>query len=61
MRCSKCQEQLENIISDIRLTDWLKLMVYFEHELTEGEITEATYNCMTDCLTSLEPSKGRKE
>jgi hypothetical protein len=30
--------------------DWLKLMFYFEHELTEGEITQETFNQMTNAL-----------
>ena len=55
MRCPKCQKQLERIIPDIKRTDWLKLMDYLDHELTEGEITQATWESMTDALSSLRP------
>jgi hypothetical protein len=32
--------------------DWSALMFYFEHEFSEGEITEATFNAMTNRLMS---------
>lgn len=45
----------------MQFNDWLKLMNYFEHELTEEEITNATYETMTDALMSLRPElKGKK-
>jgi hypothetical protein len=55
MRCTKCQEQIEQIIPEIKMQDWLKLSNYFEHELTEGEITDKTWESMTDALSSLRP------
>lgn len=61
MRCSKCQEQLAQIIPDLTSTDWLKLMHYFEHELVEGEITQATWDSMTDALSSLRPGEEVKD
>jgi len=32
---------------------WLKLMFYFEHEASEGEISQATYEDMFECLMTL--------
>jgi len=32
---------------------WLKLMFYFEHEASEGEISQATYEDMSECLMTL--------
>jgi len=41
----------------MRYQHWLKLMHYFELELSEGEITEATYEIMVDALMSFKPDK----
>jgi len=38
-----------------RYSNWLKLKHYFEHELTEGEITDKTYLDMADCLEYFKP------
>ena len=57
-RCANCQEAIENIFPEMRFNDWLKLMNYFEHELAEGEITNATYEIMTGALLSLRPKEG---
>ena len=35
--------------------DWLRLMDYFDHEYTEGEITENTHFAMTKCLMTFKP------
>jgi len=55
MRCSTCWKDLETDIGDMVHNQWLKLMNYFEHEYTEGEITEQTYNSMADALMAVEP------
>ena len=47
IRCSQCGEP---IIKGTVLIHWLKLMHYFEHELLEGEITNDTYEAMTEAL-----------
>ncbi len=41
--------------ADKNWRDWLKLMAYFDHELTEGEITQDTYHVMTECLGTFKP------
>lgn len=55
MRCTRCQEQIEGILEDIHIRDWLKLFHYFEHELEEDEITQKTWESLTDALSSLSP------
>jgi len=56
MRCEKCQKEISKIIGDNwECAEWLKLMNYFEHELTEGEITNATYESMTNALMTFKP------
>ncbi len=57
MRCVICQEQIEQTIPDIRMLDWQKLFNYFEHEFTEGEITNKTWESMTAALSSLRPNE----
>lgn len=57
MRCSKCQEQMGQILPDIQMIYWLKLAHYFDHELSEGEITNTTWESMTDALSSLRPDE----
>ncbi len=38
---------------DVQYNNWLRLMFYFDHELSEDEITTATYEQMVDCLMSI--------
>lgn len=55
IRCSNCHNNINLNFPDVRYSDWSKLMHYFEHELCEGEITQATYECMVDALMSVKP------
>jgi len=56
MKCDQCQKEISNLIGkNWAMTEWMKLMNYFEHELTEGEITNATYESLTNSLMSLRP------
>ena len=55
MRCERCQKEINTLMGDGDWNDWLKLMNYFEHELTEGEITEVTYEKMTQALMTFKP------
>ena len=48
----KCSECKQNIINWTKWNDWLALVNYFEHEFEEGEISETTFNHMTDRLMS---------
>lgn len=50
LRCSECQKP---IIEYTKYQNWLALVLYFEHEYTEGEITKETYEAMTDRLMTL--------
>ena len=38
---------------DVVFNEWLKLYHYFEHELLEGEITNETYEAMSDALMAI--------
>ena len=60
MRCDKCQKEMESVIEGLKSKDWHKIMNYFEHELTEGEITDKTWESMTDALCSLKPEEEEK-
>ncbi len=53
MKCDKCQKEICVTIGDNY--EWLKLMNYFEHELNEGEITNATWESMTNALMIFKP------
>ena len=56
MRCEKCQKEISKIIgANWEESEWLKLMNYFEHELTEGEITNATYESMANSVMTFKP------
>ena len=55
LRCETCHKDINLKFPDIKYNDWLKLMHYFEHEVLEGEITELTFNEMTDALMSVKP------
>ena len=51
-KCSSCQKDLG--IYDPR-SAWLKILHYFEIELMQDEITEATYGILLDALQEIEP------
>jgi len=55
-KCSKCQKEIEHLIGDFGLYSWLKLMNYFEHARCEGDITDITYDEMTNALMSFKPN-----
>ena len=55
MGCNNCEYKNFKLKDDQGWGDWLKLMNYFEHELTEGEITDKTYEVMTDALMTFKP------
>ena len=54
IRCSECKKSI--LDDDMIWNDWLALMNYFEHEFEEGEITQATFEHMTDRLVTLKPA-----
>lgn len=37
--------------------DWLRLYYYLEHQLYEGEITEATFQSLSEALMALKPEE----
>jgi hypothetical protein len=55
MKCEQCGQKIKDIIPDIEISSWHKLMNYFEHELDEDEITNKTYDSMTSALLFLRP------
>lgn len=58
MKCNDCQKRIEGVLGGgCKETYWHKLFFYFEHELHEGEITEVTFNDMTDALCYLRPEE----
>ncbi len=38
-----------------RFCQWLRLRYYFQHEVEEGEITEQTYQTLTNALLAVKP------
>jgi hypothetical protein len=54
-RCDRCQKEIDRILDDYGWGNWLKLLYYFDHELSEEEITPATYNEMTNALMTFKP------
>ena len=61
MRCTNCWKDIEENFPDVVYNEWLKLSHYFQHELNEEEITEATYESMMDALMSVKPEGTYKE
>lgn len=57
MRCTNCNKEINLNIGKPPLSDWLKLMHYFLHELTEDEITENTFESMMDALMTFKPEE----
>ncbi len=53
-KCSSCQKDLG--IYD-PYSAWLKLLHYFEIELMQEDITEATFGILVDALQEIEPKK----
>ena len=54
LRCSECKKY---IIKTIAYTDWLKVLHYFEVEYLQGDITQETYEAMTDALLTVKPKE----
>jgi hypothetical protein len=53
MKCQQCQREFADKFPDVQYHKWLQLYYYFQHELSEAEITEATYEQMIDYLMSI--------
>ncbi len=53
IRCETCHKEISKNFPDVQYNMWLKLMFYFDHELSEEEISQATYEEMVDCLMSI--------
>lgn len=58
MKCAECHEIINATFPDWRCDAWKKLVHYFDHELSEEEITEATYMAMMDALMSVKPKES---
>ena len=52
-RCVTCWKELGDSMPDMVYNSWLKLMDYIWHELLEGEITEATYEDLSNALMAM--------
>ena len=61
IRCPTCWKEISLKFPDVQYNDWLKLMHYFEHELNEEEITQATYENMVDALMAVKPYLPQNE
>uniref|UniRef100_A0A6M3KYW7 Uncharacterized protein n=1 Tax=viral metagenome TaxID=1070528 RepID=A0A6M3KYW7_9ZZZZ len=55
MKCMNCWRDVGENFPDVVFNQWLKLMHYFDHEFSEDEISEKTYEEMVDALMSLKP------
>jgi hypothetical protein len=54
--CRKCGEELDaEINANLIYFAWLKLMNYVEHELLEGEITQDSFDDLTNSLMLIKP------
>ena len=53
MKCANCWEEVGKNFPDTIYNRWLQLFDYFQHELLEEEITEATCEEMIDCLMAI--------
>ena len=50
IKCASCQEHIAKEFPDVQYNAWLRLMHYFEHEYSEEEISQSTYELMVDSL-----------
>jgi len=55
MKCDKCQHEFKLMFPDMGYYNWLKVANYLEVELTQGDITQATYDVLMDALLYLKP------
>ena len=46
---------IKRIERDIKFNSWLKIMHYIEIENTQGDITDFTYNTLSDALLDIKP------
>ena len=53
MKCTACHKEVALQFPDVQYNNWLMLMWYFSHQLSEEEITPATYEVMNDALMSI--------
>jgi len=56
MKCANCWRQIETM-PDVIYNQWLKLVFYFDHEYSEGEISQETYEDMVDSLMAIKPKE----
>ena len=56
-KCSHCRKALCEELGLDPLDDWLKIMNYFEIELTQSEITNATWETLTNAMLSFRPDR----
>ena len=55
---------MDTDVEELVRNKWLKLMFYFEHELSKGEISQATYEDISECLMVIKnylPQGGDRE
>lgn len=57
MKCDKCSEEFAREFPEVIYNQWLKLVYYFDHQLSEDEITDATHISMVESLFSLKPKE----
>ena len=54
--CSKCHQDVMEILGiGVEWDDWLKVMHYLELEVNQGDITNETYESLTNAMLSLKP------
>ena len=56
-KCSRCQKDLCKELGLDPFHDWLMVMHYLEIELTQGEITNATYETLTNAMMTIRPDE----
>ena len=56
-KCSRCQKSLNEEVGLDPFHDWLKVMHYLEILNTEGDISDATWDTLTNAMMSVRPDK----
>lgn len=59
-KCSQCSKSLNEEVGLSPFHDWLKVMHYLEVELTQGEITNATYEVLANAMMCVRPEDESK-
>ena len=60
IRCFNCHKDIALELGQTPHDDWWKIANYLNIELTQGEITDLTYETLMDALQGLRPKVDKK-